>query len=342
MILGVCFALASCGCRVEQGATPASVPDRESQADASIERPRERGVWVHDPSTIVKCKDEYWLFATGRGIASRRSKDLVEWQAGPAVFASPPAWTSEAVPGNRGYFWAPDVIHFKDRYLLYYSVSRWGSKTSAIGLASNPALDPADPNYHWTDRGIVIQSSDRDDFNAIDPGVARDLDGNLWLAFGSFWSGIKLIQLDPATGKRIAPESPIYSLAYNESIEAPCIYPHKGWYYLFVNWGLCCRGVNSTYNIRVGRSADITGPYIDKDGVNMLSGGGSPFLQTQGQFIGPGHAAIFSQGSKHWLSYHYYDGSRAGRASLAVRSLQWNVDGWPQLRDLSESANNKD
>jgi arabinan endo-1,5-alpha-L-arabinosidase len=342
MILVVCFGVALSRYSVEQGAMRASEPERKSQADARIERLRERGAFVHDPSTIVKCKEEYWLFSTGRGIASRHSKDLIEWQAGPHVFASPPAWTTGAVPGSTGYFWAPDVIHLADRYLLYYSVSRWGGKTSAIGLAANMTLDPADPGYHWTDHGIVIQSGDRDNFNAIDPAVTQDADGNLWLVFGSFWSGIKLIQLDPATGKRITLDSPVYSLAYHESIEAPFIYHHKGCYYLFVNWGLCCRGVNSTYNIRIGRSTDITGPYIDKNGVNMLAGGGSLFLETEGQFIGPGHAGIFSQGEKHWLSYHYYDGSRAGRAALAIRPLQWNADGWPQLCEPSDSANNKD
>lgn len=364
--LGVCFAAALPGCRADlgearsepakvrasadtqglgraqQSATLASRPEARPEADARLKRFRDRGMWVHDPSTIVKCKDDYWLFSTGRGVASRRSKDLVKWQAGPRVFVSPPAWTSEAVPGNRGYFWAPDVIHLADRYLLYYSVSRWGAKTSAIGLAGNRTLDPANPSFHWTDHGIVIQSGERDDFNAIDPAVTQDLDGNLWLAFGSFWSGIKLIQLDPATGKRITPDSPIYSLAYHETIEAPCIYHHEDYYYLFVNWGLCCRGVNSTYNIRVGRSADITGPYFDKDGINMLADGGSLFLQTQGQFIGPGHAGIFSQGDKHWLSYHYYDGSRRGRATLAVRPLQWNADGWPQLGEPFDPTNNED
>ncbi len=366
LIFGVCFAAALPGCRADlgkprskpakepasadtqglgrggQGATPAMEPQPESEADVRIDRPRQRGMWIHDPSTIVKGEDEYWLFSTGRGVASWHSRDLVQWQAGPRVFVSPPAWTSEAVPGNRGYFWAPDVIHLADRYLLYYSVSTWGSKTSVIGLASNPSLEPADPNYQWTDGGIVIQTGERDDFNAIDPAVMQDVDGNLWLAFGSFWSGIKLIQLDPATGKRIAPDSPVHSLAYHESIEAPCIYQHQGCYYLFVNWGLCCRGVNSTYNIRIGRSVDITGPYFDKDGINMLADGGSLFLQTQGQFIGPGHAGIFSQGGKHWLSYHYYDGSRGGRAALAVRPLQWDADAWPQLAEPLNSPDNED
>ena len=341
MILGVCFAVALSGCSAEQGPTTAGTAEQKSEADGRTERSRDRSMLVHDPSTIVKCKDEYWLFATGRGVRSRRSKDLVKWQSGPRVFSTPPAWTTQVVPRNRGYFWAPDVIHLKDRFLLYYSVSKWGANTSAIGLATNPTLNPAAPDYNWTDRGIVIQSYESDDFNAIDPAVTQDVNGNLWLSFGSFWSGIKLIQLDPSTGKRIVPDSPVHSLAYHESIEAPFIYNHKGYYYLFVNWGLCCRGVNSTYNIRVGRSAEITGPYIDKNGVNMLDDGGSLFLETKGQFIGPGHAGIFSEDEKNWFSCHYYDGNRRGAATLAIRPLQWSTDGWPEIHESSDPANKK-
>ena len=231
-----------------------------------------RDVSVHDPSTIVQCKDEYWVFATGRGIVSRHSTNLIHWTAGPPVFTNIPSWTTNAVPGNHGHFWAPDVIHLRNRYLLYYAVSTWGKNTSAIGLATNPTLDPADPGYAWMDQGPVIQTTATDDCNAIDPAITLDADGRLWLAFGSFWTGIKLVELDPATGKRLDPNSPIHSLARHDMIEASYIYRRGGYYYLFVNWGKCCRGVKSTYNIRVGRSRKITGPYLDKKGVDMLHG----------------------------------------------------------------------
>jgi arabinan endo-1,5-alpha-L-arabinosidase len=287
---------------------------------------------VHDPSTIVKCKDTYWLFATGMGIVSRYSKDRVNWTNGPPVFTTPPTWTTNAVPGNRGHFWAPDIIFITNRYLLYYSVSTWGKNTSAIGLATNPTLDPADPNYCWTDCGPVIQSTPADNFNAIDPAVFRDTDGSLWLAFGSFWSGIKLIQLDPVTGKRVAPDSPIYSLAWKEQIEAPWIYRHGEYYYLFVNLGWCCRGTNSTYNIRVGRSSAITGPYLDKDGVDMLKGGGTLVLGSHGPFIGPGHAAICKFNGTELLSCHFYNGRRGGAPTLAILPLHWDADGWPIVK----------
>lgn len=287
---------------------------------------------VHDPSTIVKCKSMYWLFATGRGVPSWSSSNLIVWTRGPLVFTNRPAWAVETVPANRStYYWAPDVIRVKDRYFLYYSVSTFGKNTSAIGLAANSTLDPTDAAFRWEDLGMVIRSSAQDDFNAIDPVVCRDANDGLWLSFGSFWSGIKLVQLDPATGKRIAPNSPMRSLAFNSSIEASYIYRHEGKYYLFVNWGVCCRGVNSTYNIRVGRSDAITGPYLDENGVEMLEGGGSLLLGTTGPFIGPGHAGIFTTDGQEWFSCHFYDGTRRGAPTLAILPLHWTSTGWPLI-----------
>lgn len=291
-----------------------------------------RGIHVHDPGTPIRCKDEYWIFYTGRGIPSFHSKDLMTWKPGPRVFTNSPGWVAQAVPANRyTHFWAPDITREGDRYLLYYSVSSFGKNRSAIGLATNPTLDPADPNFKWSDAGIVVQSTNTDHFNTIDPAVCRTADGKLWLSFGSYWDGIKLIELDPKTGKRIAPDSPMYSLARNDSIEASFIYFHDGFYYLFVNWGTCCRGVNSTYEIRVGRSQKITGPYLDKDNREMLHDGGTLFLGTKGSFIGPGHAAIFSRDGKEWFSCHFYDGTRYGTSTLAIMPLHWTASGWPEI-----------
>jgi arabinan endo-1,5-alpha-L-arabinosidase len=152
------------------------------------------------------------------------------------------------------------------------------------------------------------------------------------MAYGSFWSGIKLMQLDPGTGKRIAADSPIHSLAHKDQIEAAAIHRHDGHYYLFVNWGRCCRGVQSTYNIRVGRGREITGPYLDKEGVDLLKGGGSLVLETEGRFIGPGHAGILDDGDRTWMSYHFYDGEQSGRPKLAIRPLEWAKDGWPIVK----------
>lgn len=284
---------------------------------------------IHDPSRIIRCKDRYYVFGTGQGIITRWSTNGVFWLAGPAVFNSPPAWTTNAVPGFTGFFWAPDVICISNRYYLYYSVSTWGSQVSAIGVATSPTLDPTDPAYKWTDLGPVIQSTNGAPFNAIDPSVEFDASGNLWMSFGSYWNGIYLLQLDPATGLRSATNPAVYHLAWNTSIEASCLYRRGSYYYLFVNWGSCCAGLDSTYNIRVGRATAITGPYLDKAGVDMRLGGGSLFLRTTGKFIGPGHIGIHNDGTNEWFSYHFYDADAAGAPTLDIRKLAWTADGWP-------------
>ena len=287
---------------------------------------------VHDPSTIVRCHNTYWVFHTGRGISSACSTNLVDWVRGPRVFTTAPSWVADVVPGNRRlYYWAPDIIQHQNGYLLYYSVSTFGNNTSAIALATNPTLDPNDPLYEWEDQGVVIRSNDEVDYNAIDPALFRDDDDSLWMAFGSFWSGIKMIQLDPRTGKRHAPDSPLYALAHHDSIEAPFIHRRGDSYYLFVNWGFCCRGTNSTYEIRIGRSDKVTGPYFDREGKALLAGGGTLLLATDGVMIGPGHAGILREGGQDWFTFHFYDGTRRGTPTFAIRPLNWTEDGWPEL-----------
>ncbi len=124
-----------------------------------LEKSASRGIVTRDPSDIVKCKDEYWVFYTGRGVPSYHSRDLVKWERGPAVFKTPPEWIAGTVPENRRMsYWAPDIMKVGDRYLLYYAVSSMGKMTSAIGLATNPTLDPNDPAYHWTDQGVVVRT----------------------------------------------------------------------------------------------------------------------------------------------------------------------------------------
>jgi hypothetical protein len=289
---------------------------------------------IHDPSRIVRFGDRYWIFFTGHGCLSAWSTDRTNWFQGPAIFPSGlPTWAATAAPGNNGDVWAPDILFLNGEYHLYYCISVFGKNTSGIGVATNPTLDPASSNYKWTDQGIVIQTVASDNFNALDPCPVFDAAGNPWLAFGSYWSGIKLIQLNPLTGKRITPTSNIYSLAYNGSIEASYIQYHNGWYYLFVNWDSCCQGVNSTYNVRVGRSRTITGPYLDRDGVAMINNGGSIFRATTGRYVGPGHVGIFSEGTNDWVGMHFYDANKGGTPSLDLRALNWSADGWPQVDD---------
>ena len=304
-------------------------------------------IGVHDPSTVIKCKDKYYLFGTGQGISSKVSSDKVFWSAGARVFVTAPNWTTNAAPGFDGTFWAPDVIFVNGKYHLYYSVSSWGSQQSGIGLVTNPTLDPSDPAYQWTDRGVVIQSVNGSAYNTIDPNVTRDADGNLWLCFGSYWNGIYLVQLDPVSGLRLAPNSPVHHLASNSSIEASCLHRRGRYYYLFVNWGSCCVGVNSTYHIRVGRSTNITGPYLDRNGVDLRSPGGTLFLEGTGKFTGPGHVGVLEENGTRSFSYHYYDaGSYApwygayGTADFDLQPLNFTPDDWPAFtNDWSASYN---
>jgi beta-xylosidase len=293
---------------------------------------------IHDPSTILKDGNKYYCFSTGMGVQSLVSEDLKQWRVGKPLFDEPPQWVNDVVPQHRGHFWAPDAIRVGDRYLVYYSVSAFGKRTSAIALASSPTLDHDDPNYKWTDHGIVVQTSDESDHNAIDPGLFLAPNGKLWMTYGSFWSGIKLIELDPTTGKRISSDSPTYSLAKKSEIEAPALFYRDGYYYLFVNWGNCCRGMRSTYNIRVGRSKKIIGPYLDRGGVDLAEGGGTLVLDTNGSAIGPGHAAFLEKDGDLLMSYHYYDGNHRGVPQMGINKMAWDDKGWPVVEPVMAYA----
>ncbi|MCW1884409.1 arabinan endo-1,5-alpha-L-arabinosidase [Luteolibacter flavescens] len=283
---------------------------------------------IHDPSTVVEENGATWCLSTGNGVLLLKREQDGRWKREAPLFKDYPAWHKTEVPENKGHLWAPDIIRVNDKWFIYYSVSSFGSNHSAIGLLTGKTLDPASKDYGWKDEGVVIRSRRPDRFNAIDPAVILD-DGKLWMSYGSFWEGIFLIELDPETGLRKNHDAPLRLAMYPE-IEAPFIHKNDGWYYLFVNWGKCCRGVDSTYEIRVGRSRKITGPYLDKDGTDMKDGGGSPFLATQGRHIGPGHASIFRERGKEWLVHHYYDRERRGRSDLRMLPLKWQ-EGWPAV-----------
>jgi len=299
--------------------------------------------YLHDPGTLIKDGTHYFIYGDGQGISGITSSDLRNWTATGAVFpGGPPGWTTNAVTGFTGYFWAPDEAYFNGRYNLYYAASQWGTINSAIGLVTSPSLvSPV-----WTDRGKVIQSNpnfatttntDLTAYNCIDPSVMVDTNGTVWLSFGSYSDGILILQLDPATGKRITTNSPIYRVSNNGPVffsnteEGSYLYQHGGYYYLFVNFGACCAGVNSTYNIRVGRSSTVTGPYFDKSGVNLTNGGGTMVIESSARLIGPGHAAIMNDNGTNWFTFHYYDGNNNGTATLGMNRLYWTPDGWPAL-----------
>ena len=193
---------------------------------------------------------------------------------------------------------------------------------------TSPTLNTNDSNYKWTDRGMVVHSVEGENLNAIDPGVCLAPDGTLWICYGSYHGNIELVQLNPKTGLRIEPKSKVWIIA-SESEASDIIY-HDGYYYLFVNHGSCCQGANSTYNIRVGRSQKITGPYFDRYGENMADGAGTLFLAAQDRDIGPGHFGLLVDDGVEKFSCHYEaEIGRPGRSILDIRPLLWTLDGWP-------------
>lgn len=285
---------------------------------------------IHDPSTVVVESGRYYTFGTGGGIPILASDDGWTWERiGSVADGVEGGLPAESVLARGGRnTWAPDVIKSGDRYFLYYSAPAMQPK-AAIGLLVGRTLDPDSPDYGWEDGGPVVWSDGLEDLNAIDPGVFRDpADGRLWLVYGSYFGYIKLVELDPGTGQRLHPDREPVNVAINS--EASIMIAHDGWYYLLVTHGSCCAGASSTYNIRMGRSRSVTGPFVDNMGVDMLQGGGKLFLGSHGRFIGPGHFGLLDLGDGvQKFSLHYEaDLDRGGRSVLDIRPLLWR-DGWP-------------
>ena len=287
---------------------------------------------IHDPSTIIKHGNTYWTFATGQGIYSLYSTDLVKWTPGPrAVFPNNayPAWINTKVPGFAGNFWAPECVFQNGKYYLYYSCSTFGSRVSAIGLVTNVTLDPSSPAYNWVDEGEVISTNNGSAVNAIDPAVYRDASNALWMVYGSYFGGIRIIQLDATTGKPVA-GAPQAAVA-NGDVEAAYVKQRGAFYYLFINRGTCCQGSSSTYRILVGRSTSPNGPFLDKTGANLNNGGGTLLLSGigSGRYGGPGHAGIFEENGTAYFSHHYYDVYDGGAPKLGLAKLTWDATDWP-------------
>ena len=282
---------------------------------------------VHDPS-MIKTGTSYALFATGGGIEQRASIDRTNFTPTLTAhaFAALPAWTAPYTNGTD--LWAPDVSFNGGQYYLYFAASTFGSSNSAIGLAISPTGDVGS----WVDSGAaVLTSATCAGSNAIDPAFISDAAGNWWLAFGSFFNGINMVQLDPSTGKPLGATPTCYSLAQRTgtAIEGSTVYLHAGMYYLFASVDTCCQGINSTYHIVVGRSNNPQGPYLDRGGISMTQGGGTIVLATHGNIIGPGGQDIFSDTDGDVLVYHYYDGNNGGTPTLGINLLGWTSDGWP-------------
>ena len=269
-------------------------------------------VGIHDPSTIVRCDGKFYTYGTGG--TALVSDDGWTWRRG-------------VTPPRRGM--APDLIHLRDRYVLYVAANIGAQPKAAINMLWTKSLDPASPDYKWEEGGVVASSDGIEDCNAIDPGVFLDpASGRLWLTYGSYFGYIRLVELDSKTGGRLNPNDRPRDIAIN--CEASVMIHHDGWYYLLATHGSCCRGADSGYNIRVGRAKAVTGPFLDREGVDMLLGGGTLVVGSGGRVIGPGHFGLLDLGDGvQAFSMHYEaDLDRGGASVLDIRPLVWK-EGWP-------------
>ncbi|MEU0091987.1 arabinan endo-1,5-alpha-L-arabinosidase [Kribbella sp. NPDC006257] len=291
---------------------------------------------AHDPA-LIREGSQWYVFSTGDeaigggAVQIRRSSDGQHWTRAGTVFGRIPAWVSAEVPGVKT-LWAPEIVKHGSTFYLYYAASTFGSNRSAIALATNTTLDPNNSAYRWVDRGLVHRSVSSDDYNAIDPGIVNDAQGTPWMAFGSFWSGIRMIKLQWPSGLAAPGQGAPLRLADRRvppnAIEAPYVVSRNGWFYLFTSFDFCCRGTDSTYKIAISRSRSVTGPYVDKAGKPMLEGGGTILLSSTGRKIGPGGQSVFGD----LLAHHYYDANANGAIRFDIRQLSWGSDGWPSIR----------
>ncbi|MEO6361031.1 MAG: family 43 glycosylhydrolase [Sphingomicrobium sp.] len=268
--------------------------------------------FIHDPSTIMESNGRYYT-----------------WGTGPGSLVSDDGWTWHVGAKRPGGGLAPDMIHIGDRYYLAYATGGGGlngGHAGKINVVWTKSLDPKSPDYGWKEVGAVASSNGNENQDAIDPAFLL-ADGHLWLSYGTYFGTIRMVELDPQTGQRLAGNQPV-DVAID--MEATALLHQNGWYYLLGTHGTCCDGPNSSYNIRVGRSRNPTGPYVDHVGIPLLRGGGKLIIAGRGRQYGPGHFGLIDLGGNvQKFSMHFEsDLDRSGRSVLGIAPLLWQED-WP-------------
>jgi arabinan endo-1,5-alpha-L-arabinosidase len=279
---------------------------------------------VYDPSAIFD-GERYWIVSTGAGMPLRTSADLQSFELVGDAVEGLPDWAADSVP-TAGHFWSPDVAYFGGRYHLYYALAGGGTRQACVGHASASALGAAGA---WIDdEASLICTQDDSDWHAIDPSVLVDQDGSAWLLVGSSGSGLRLLALDAAGGRMDAEPTIVARRPDGGIIQASAITRKGGYYYVFGAFDLCCRGAESTRSIRVGRSSSLLGPYVDREGIQMLDGGGTVLLESGARWRGPGSNDVLHVRDQSYSFYFAYDADSAGEVSLRISTLTWD-DGWP-------------
>jgi arabinan endo-1,5-alpha-L-arabinosidase len=324
--VGVAVALVGCvGCM----GSPDVVAMRET-ATAQPEEPTllsmSGELELFDPSAIFD-GERYWVVSTGEGMPVRVSSDLEEFERLGDAVEGLPAWAAEHVP-KAGHFWSPDVAYFGGRYHLYYALAGGDGHRACIGHASSAKLGTVGT---WTDDGAPLICTEADsEWFAIDPSVLVDDDGKSWLLLGSSGTGLKLLELDAAGAPTEAPPVSVAARPDGGVLQASAITRRGDYYYVFGSFDSCCRGADSDRSIRFGRSSELLGPYVDRDGVPLLEGGGSVLLESAARWRGPGSNDVLHQGERSYSFYFAYDADNGGRTSLRLSTLTWDEEGWPR------------
>lgn len=294
-------------------------------------------VRAHDPELFYDGKT-FHIVASHEGIVHYTSTDLLNWTRQPPLLPQSPQWVKDALKNDRPGIWAPSIARLGDQFGVFYSGSTFGSQRSTIGLLTASSLDAKS----WKDAGKIVESFPRMPFNAIDPALVTTPDGKLFMAWGSWNRGIYGMWLDPKTGQPIDENAKPFHLAArpgSDALEAPYIHYHDGYYHLYTSFDFCCRGGASTYKLMVGRSKEITGPYVDRDGKPLLEGNASLVIRSCENWIGPGQCSVAEKDGKLWFAHHYYEGRMNGMPIVAIRPLYFDADGWPLVGEpLAESA----
>jgi arabinan endo-1,5-alpha-L-arabinosidase len=297
--------------------------------------PAKGDTWAHDPS-LTRDGNAYYLFSTPHPVEPpavralvpfKSSLDGVTWTDARSVFSAPLDWWNDDIPAPET--WAGDVRKVNGTFYVYYSISAWGNFNSSIGLATNTTLDVTSPDYNWVDRGKVVDfRNGGTGVNVIDPNLFVEADGSFWLVYGSFRSGIRLVQLDPSTGK--LPAQPDVKVLTNGLGEGSSLLKHGSYYYLVVSIDRCCAALESTYRVVMGRSENIAGPYLTKDGKRLLDGAYTVLLAGDTAHPGQGGQSFYEERGQLYMVYHAYT-APSGDPVLNVRPIFFDSSGWPTL-----------
>lgn len=322
----------------------------EKQPDKSIFEKRpdrmdpELGLWLtHDPAIFQDdITGMYYIYGTDA--VCQKSSDLIHWSNIGKVVDAPPAESEEWV-GTKN-IWAPDIVKVGDEYRLYCSNSSWGVRQSCIFLAV--ANNPEGP---FIPRGCVLKTHDGLPVNAIDANIITDVkNGDMYMVYGSFWGGCHVLKLNNQTG--LADEDGIGVCVacrpewMSGAIEGPyMIYnPDTQYYYLFVSYG----SLKTDYQVRVGRSKKITGPFVDFNGREMTDrddeDGSIGLMQFCGYrwndgipYMAPGHNSVIHDQNGDWYlvchirEKNYTASKFLEPSTMQVRKMYWTQSGWPVL-----------